>query len=276
MSFKSLLALHAIGQDPQTIEPILYKAKDMDAFLTILLIVEVAPPPVSSYGVISESHWNDYQKQLQEMTTAERVKIAAQMRHREVDGTIEELILNRGELERHIIAHGTCSDMAIVANGTMFSGKLAAKAFDDTLFSTGLPILILGQEESPFPAVKRALIAWDGGVEAAKAIRAAMPVLETCDEVSIACVDAAQGRLGPAPGDALATHLARHGLNIIVHNLASNNRAIEDVLRQHAQDIDADIIVMGGYAHSRIREWLIGGTTRSILQNCALPVIMAH
>lgn len=276
MSFKSLLALQTIGQDPQAIKPILHKAKDMDAFLTVLLMVEVAPPPVSSYGVISESHWNEYQSQLQEMTTAERIKIEAQMRHIGVDGAVEELILNRGELERHIIAHGTCSDMAIVANGTMFSGKLAAKAFDDILFSTGLPILILGQEKSPFPAVKRALIAWDGGVEAAKAIRAAMPVLETCDQVSIACVDAEQTRLGPAPGDALATHLARHDITITVHNLASNGRAIEDVLQQHAKDIDAEIIIMGGYAHSRIREWLIGGTTRSILQNCALPVIMAH
>lgn len=276
MSYKSLLALQTIDQGPEEIEPVLQKAKDMDAHLTVLLMVEVAPPPVASYAVISEHYWNDYQNQLQEMTTLKRIQIQAKMDEIGAKGQIEELVLNRGELEQHIIAHGSCSDMAIVSNGTMFSGRLAGKAFDDILFSTGLPILILGTENTAFPNIKRAVIAWDGGVEAAKAIRAALPILRQCNEVSIACVDAEKSRLGPAPGDALATHLARHDINITVHNLSSNGRAIEDILRQHASDMNAEIMIMGGYAHSRIREWLIGGTTRSILQDCPLPVIMAH
>jgi nucleotide-binding universal stress UspA family protein len=81
---------------------------------------------------------------------------------------------------------------------------------------------------------------------------------------------------GAEPGADIAAYLARHGLTVTVDQLAGGGRPVADVLKQHATDIGADLIVMGAYSHSRIRERIFGGVTRSFIEGARLPVLMAH
>lgn len=81
---------------------------------------------------------------------------------------------------------------------------------------------------------------------------------------------------GREPGAEIASYLARHGVNVIVDRLPSMGRPVADVLKLHARDIGADMIVMGAYGHSRLRERLFGGVTKSMIEQCDVPVLMMH
>jgi nucleotide-binding universal stress UspA family protein len=82
--------------------------------------------------------------------------------------------------------------------------------------------------------------------------------------------------MGQEPGADIATYLARQGVKATVDVVASSGRETSDVLRQQAADINADLIVMGGYGHSRMREWIFGGVTKSMIENPPVPVLLAH
>jgi nucleotide-binding universal stress UspA family protein len=87
---------------------------------------------------------------------------------------------------------------------------------------------------------------------------------------------AASARNGEEPGADVAAYLARHGIEVTVDRLASGGRPVDEVLNQHALDVSADLIVMGGYSHSRLRERIFGGVTRAILEEPSVCVLMTH
>lgn len=139
------------------------------------------------------------------------------------------------------------------------------------------PVLVVpyaGHFEAPF---KRVLVAWDGSMEATRAVTAAIPLLRQAGKVTLAVFNA--GRRpeahGSEPGADIALYLARHDIKVEV---SSQVTAIDvgSALLSFAADIDADLLVMGCYGHSRFREIMLGGATRTILQSMTLPVLMAH
>ena len=119
-------------------------------------------------------------------------------------------------------------------------------------------------------------MAWNGEPEAASAIHLAVPMLASTEEVHLVLVDPEGGVTTASPGDAMAVFLARHGLKVTVDVIASAGRDVSQALLQHALDKDADLIVMGAYGRSRLREWLLGGTTRTMLEKATIPLLMAH
>jgi len=123
----------------------------------------------------------------------------------------------------------------------------------------------------------RIVVAWDGGDEAMAAVRAAQELLDTAAMVSIAVVDPGHGAAeGEDPGGALARHLVRHGANAQVAVLARGGHRISDVINSHARDIDAGLVVMGAYAHSRLRQLILGGTTQDMLHRSEYPIMFAR
>ena len=147
------------------------------------------------------------------------------------------------------------------------------------MFEGRAPVLVLPDGALPagFAAPKRALLAWNQSNEALSAARAAMPLLKAADLVTVTVI--APPSRGPErsnPGGMLAEFLVRHGAKAEVSVLALNLPRVSDVLNRHAEDIGADLIVMGAYGHSRIREAVLGGATRAMLEKTKVPVLMAH
>ncbi len=129
------------------------------------------------------------------------------------------------------------------------------------------------------------LIAWNGSKEASHAIGAALPLLRRAEQVRIAIIDAEQNvhAHGEQPGAALATYLARHGVRAErVLRQSGRHSAFRrggqggEALLALAQEVQADLLVMGAYGHSRVRESIMGGATRTILESMTLPVLMMH
>lgn len=146
------------------------------------------------------------------------------------------------------------------------------------LFEGQAPVLVLPEPlRGKPPEGRRILLAWNQGAEAMSATRRALPFLRGADMVSITVVDPpVHGPERSDPGGFLCQMLVRHGVRAEVAVLARTLPRVSDVIARHARDIDADMIVMGAYGHSRLREAILGGATRAMLEKAEVPVFMAH
>jgi nucleotide-binding universal stress UspA family protein len=129
-----------------------------------------------------------------------------------------------------------------------------------------------------FPAIGRqVLIAWDGGLQATRAIASALPLLRGASRVTLALFDPASGKdeHGEEPGADMALYLARHGIKVDVVRQSSDGDVGEALLSM-ADSVGADLVVMGAYGHERYQEILLGGVTRTVLNTMTVPVLLAH
>ena len=125
---------------------------------------------------------------------------------------------------------------------------------------------------------RRVLIGWNATREATRAVNDAMPLLAAADVVTVLTIDAREGpdAHGELPGADISLHLARHGVKATIERTVSAGVPAGEVLLSRAADLGADLLVIGAYGHSRMRELLLGGATRSILQSMTVPVLMSH
>src|SRR5262249_21576660 len=124
----------------------------------------------------------------------------------------------------------------------------------------------------------RVLIGWDASREAARAVKDAMPLLAAAEAVKVLSIDAEQSpqRHGEMPGADIALYLARHAVKTQVERTVSAGIDIGNTLLSRTVDLEADLLVMGAYGHSRVRELMLGGATRTVLQSMTAPVLMSH
>ena len=145
------------------------------------------------------------------------------------------------------------------------------------VMNAGRPVLLVPYA-GEFPHVgRKVLLAWDGSMEASRAINGAMPMLRQAQEVKVVVFNAEQqvNVHGQQPGADLALYLARHGVKVDVLQETTEQDS-GNALLSLAADVNADLLVMGCYAHSRFREMLLGGATRTVLESMTLPVLMSH
>lgn len=150
--------------------------------------------------------------------------------------------------------------------------------FHDILRKSGRPVLVVPDGSSAQLPPKRAVIAWKPTREASRAVADALPLLAQAEQVDVLVIDPMVGEAahGGEPGADIAAHLARHGLKVEVETRPSMNFSVAYALLEHARRVGADLLVCGGYGHSRLREAVLGGTTRELLQTAHLPVLFSH
>jgi nucleotide-binding universal stress UspA family protein len=158
------------------------------------------------------------------------------------------------------------------------SGMDEVALVEAAFMDTGRPALVVPYVGARALPPERILVAWDGSREAARAVHDALPLLHQAEEVVILIVDAGKlgPRFGPQPGAGILAHLERHGVAVRVKAVESGNAAIVGLILMQAAAEKADLLVMGGYGHSRLREMILGGVTRHMLERMSLPVLFAH
>lgn len=147
---------------------------------------------------------------------------------------------------------------------------------ENVILSSGRPALVVPYIGAGKSLGRRVLVAWDAGREAARAVNDALPFLRRADKVSILVISPHKGDHGPEPGADIALHLARHGVRAEAQHLAADDLSVGNALLSRLADLDIDLLVMGAYGHSRLREWVLGGATREIFQQMTVPVLMSH
>ncbi len=178
----------------------------------------------------------------------------------------------------HVAAKARYSDLVILPKPyDKERGPDLEVITEAALFEANIPVLVVsGTAVTPQPA-KRIVLGWNASTEALNAVRAALPLLQMAEIVHVTVIDpSSTSPTRSDPGGLLAQYLARHGVRVEVNVLAKTLPRISDVLNRHAMDIGADLIVMGAYGHSRMREAIFGGATRDMLQDAELPVLMSH
>jgi len=166
-------------------------------------------------------------------------------------------------------------DLSIIRQAEPERSTPTPLIIEAALFDSGRPILVVPYIQKNGLRLDRAMVCWDGSRSAARAIGDAMPFLQRSGEVQVVVVSE-RGKYDDIPGLGLATHLARHGVAVEVKQIVAPDVAVANVLLSHAAESAADFLVLGAYGHSRLREFILGGVTRSILESMTVPVLMSH
>ncbi|MGB9647427.1 MAG: universal stress protein [Stellaceae bacterium] len=176
--------------------------------------------------------------------------------------------------------HARYADLAILGqlDPDRAESELIRPRPEQVALTSGRPVLIVPYAGHFDDVGRRVLIAWSATREAARAVSDAMPLLTSAELVTVLTIDAREGphAHGELPGADIAVHLARHGVKAQIERTVSAGLPVGEALLSRAADLGADLIVMGAYGHSRVREVLLGGATRSVLRSMTVPVLMSH
>jgi nucleotide-binding universal stress UspA family protein len=147
---------------------------------------------------------------------------------------------------------------------------------EGALFGTGRPLLVVPYIQNKGLKLNRISVCWDGSRTAARAIADALPFLKKSEAIEIVMVHRNEGSNAEIAGADIAQHLARHGLNVELERLTVPDMDAASAILSHSADWGSDLLVMGGYGHSRLREFVLGGVTREIIQSMTVPTLMSH
>jgi nucleotide-binding universal stress UspA family protein len=167
-------------------------------------------------------------------------------------------------------------DLAVVGQSEPEARATDELITEAALFESGRPVIVVPYiQKAPF-TLERVMVCWDGSRNATRAIADALPLLERAGKVEVVIAGNERGKQDEIAGVDMGQHLARHGLDVDVKRISGGNIDVADALLSHAADSGTDFIVMGGYGHSRLREFVLGGVTRSILSSMTVPALMSH
>jgi len=144
------------------------------------------------------------------------------------------------------------------------------------LFESGRPVVFVPYIQKAGLTLDRVMLCWDGSRAATRAVADSLPFLQKARQVEIVIIANKAAKDDEVAGADLGQHLARHGLKVDVKRITSPDIDVASTILSHAADSGADMIVMGGYGHSRLREFVLGGVTKSILETMTVPVLMSH
>jgi nucleotide-binding universal stress UspA family protein len=147
---------------------------------------------------------------------------------------------------------------------------------EGVLFGSGRGVLIVPDKNPVRQAIEHVTIAWNESREAAHAVAEAMPFLKNAREVTIIMVDPKPETMSHPPGARLAQYLDHHGVKADLRIAHAHGYKVPEVLAREAEQDRTDLLVAGGYGHARIREWILGGVTRTLLHRSSIPLLLAH
>ncbi len=198
----------------------------------------------------------------------------------EVAGITTEWRAREGDVGRIAMLHARYADLVIVGQaGPDGAGSGSPRELpQQLLLGVGRPILAVPYTGTFRTIGERVLVAWNASREATRAVNDALPLLQTAAQVTVLAINPRDGVSGEGevPGADLALHLSRHGVKAEASWLHAADVTVAAMLLSRLADLQADLLVMGGYGHSRVREIILGGVTREILQAMTVPTLLSH
>jgi nucleotide-binding universal stress UspA family protein len=166
-------------------------------------------------------------------------------------------------------------DLSILAQAEPDDDVAETLAIEAALFNSGRPVLVVPYIQSTGLKLDRVMVCWDGSRNAARAVGDAMPLLRRAGLVEVVTIESHERR-NELAGARIAEHLARHSLKVELKPIVGADVDVANTILSHAADNSTDLVVMGGYGHSRLREFILGGATDGMLRAMTVPTLMAH
>ncbi len=238
--------------------------------------IAIAPePPIGEPWEFASDIFDTYRAQ--QKVAAERAISAFETRARLAAVTydsrmIADTVVDAADLFGITARH---YDLSVVAQAEPQDDGIESLAIQAALFNSGRPVLVVPYIQREGLKLGHLMVCWDGSRSAARAISDALPLLQRAGQVDVITVEKEERR-NVLSGAQIAEHLARHKLKVELKTLVAPDSDAANVILSQAADSETDLIVMGGYGHSQLREFILGGVTRSILGSMTAPVFMAH
>jgi nucleotide-binding universal stress UspA family protein len=278
VSFKTILCVTGVDDGGDALAEAIQLCENTRAHLSVMVIGIMPPPVIHHYGIMADPGWAE------EIATGnaritERVKaVEKQLQQENISADVSANYCEIARIDNVVGLRAQYTDVTLIGANMSNQNGMRDKTIYGALFNSAKPIVLsppLGLQS--FNA-KKIMIAWNTGLPVSRAINHTLWLMKNSDAVQIVMVDpvALSYPNVSEPGTDLAQYLARHDLKIDVQQLASGGRPVNDVLKQHAIDMSADLIVMGAFGHSRLRQLVFGGTTSAFLSDIKVPVLMAH
>lgn len=277
MAYRTVLNVTGLDRGDRDIERAVALCEAVEAHLSVLVLAVAVPPPMGDASMVAEAWVQERQTDLTRLE--ERVaSITKLLAGSALAADVASEYPDLAAVDDVVGRRARYTDLVVVGPDVLGSEVLRPKVVEGTLFASGRPVLLLPENSRATLRPKRVLVAWDSSLEASRAVREALDMLVAADDVRLVLVDPVAGETGQGaePGADAAAYLARHGVKVAVDRLPSSGQSVAAVLSRHAADMDAELMVMGAYGHSRLRERIFGGVTRSILDEPPLPIFMAR
>jgi len=279
--FKDLvLPITATPGDNDALNAGIALANAFGARLTVLEMVNLPVSLASPWGLTPEVAMADVYTRLRAQGEIDVARLKDRLGKETIQSEVrlvEAMFAEPAQVAAH---HAHYADMAVVAGsvGDTAEGTVTQAYFGGMLLASGRPVLVVPPRCKTVLPPKRIVLAWRPTREAARALHDAMPFLVRAEQVDVLVVNAAEGELGHGdePGADVAAHLARHGVKANVVRRDAGARSVSAIILEHARESYAQMIVAGGYGHSRLREWAMGGVTRELSIAAPIPAFYSH
>jgi nucleotide-binding universal stress UspA family protein len=280
MTYKTILAITELDVSAETVGKAVTVARAFDAHLTVLPIGEV--PQLPFYGSGGHGYIEIWAKEFDQRKielTSLASRVEAQLAREGISFDVRPSLSSTARQDNLVARHAIYCDLAVVLRSVEQElNSVEKNAIDGALFDSGRPVLYVPSSFKADHIGTKVAIAWNSRREAARAVSESLPFLKSAEEITLLLVDPVVGDNdhGEDPGSDIATVLARHGLGISVQSVASADRPVSEALLDSVRELGADLLVMGAYGHSRLRENILGGTTREMLEQTVVPLLLSR
>lgn len=276
----TLLLINAETPDTVITEAAEVAAQNQD-HLSCLLIGPAPVLPMYAYGVPPygsmnvPDNWSELVMEAQQAQSDRVDAIEALLAKSACAGDVRSVMCATADVKTWVARSACVSDEACIAANLRDAPEIFREAAYGVLFHSPIGLRVNG---STSPNAERVFVAWNSGKEAAGAVHAALPYLQAAKEVVIGCIDPVmtQQDEGQDPGTDVAAWLSHHGCTVTVSQYPSGGREVAQCILDRAQELGADLVVMGAYGHARMLQAVFGGTTRSMIDQTEMPVLLAH
>lgn len=282
MRNQTLLFLMAEDTQDSEVHQMAEYASAVDAHLVCFLLSKMPTQPMNAHGAFPYGGYEISKFWVEEMNaTRKRLKgrkdeLEALLQSEGTSGDVQIALSAQVELQSIVARRALVCDVAIASRGLREAeGGLFHPAIYAVLFDTPIPLML---NATPMIQPKRIFAAWDTELPASRAMHAALPLLSAADEVIVGSFDPDMTETadGENPGSDLAKWLSRHDCNVTINQYPSGGEMIGAAIQRRATEVGADLVIMGAYGKSRLRELVFGGSTRSMIEQTKMPVLMAH
>ncbi len=279
MSFKSISTLLASGAELEgSLPAAITIAQREDAHLTACLLGVDMTPAGGFYMGASPLLLQETLERAQSDAEALEARARKLLSAETLRWGSESAVVQFGGLPALVGLRARFSDL-VVQSGPYVENALPTQeaVLESALFEGQAAVMVVPEGKLPPDFGRRVVVAWNQSNEALNAVRRALPLLRAADQVIVAIVNPpVHSPERSDPGGMLTQMLARHGVRCEVSVLAKTLPRVSDVLLRYMADVDASLLVMGAYGHSRLREAILGGATRNVLERSKWPVFLAH
>jgi nucleotide-binding universal stress UspA family protein len=250
-------------------------ARQFGSRLTGVHVIPTLIPPAFVVGQVPPAFLVEQERDVQEAAEAARRQFIERASKEGLTADWQSLQFSPVVELRRLARY---ADLAIVGQNDPDARDLVNQVRpEDVVLGSGRPVLVVPYIGAPATTGRRVVIAWNGGREAARAVGDALPLLRRAETVWALSIGRDAGETATSPTSELARFLADHGIRATPRELiAGDDISASDLLLSMLSDLGADLLVMGCYGHSRMREVVLGGMTRGILRHMTVPVLMSH